>query len=78
MTPADLHLIEALTPESPELETLLADHARYEAALAVFAERTWLSPEEEAQVRRLKRVKLAGRDRIETILEPHRAARRAG
>ncbi len=78
MTPSDLHLIEALTPDNPELETLLADHTRYESALEAFASRSWLSPEEEAQVRRLKREKLAGRDRIETILEPHRAARRAG
>jgi hypothetical protein len=78
MTRSDLHLIEILTPQDPELEKLVAAHAGFQAALQAFEARSWLSPEEEAHVRRLKRLKLAGRDRIETILEPHRAARRAG
>jgi uncharacterized protein YdcH (DUF465 family) len=78
MTPSELILIDTLTPHDAELAKLVAVHARYENALAAFAERRWLTSGEEAEVRRLKRVKLAARDRIEMILESARAARRAG
>jgi uncharacterized protein YdcH (DUF465 family) len=74
MTPSDLDLIDALTPEHPELVALLAAHERFEAAIVQLARRRWLSGEEQATVKRLKRNKLAGRDRIEQIIGPYRVA----
>jgi len=68
----DLDLIDRLVPEHPELVRLMEQHRHLERSLAPLAEARWLSPAEEAEERRLKRLKLVGRDRIEAILTAHR------
>lgn len=68
----DLDLIERLAPDYPELVQLMEKHRDYERSLAPLAVARWLSQEEEAEERRLKRLKLVGRDRIESILTAHR------
>lgn len=47
-----------------KIEALRRRHADCEEQLKVFAKRTYLSPEEESEVRRLKRLKLYAKDEI--------------
>lgn len=71
----DLALIDRLEPEHPELAQLMERHRGYERELAPLSHARWLSSAEEAEQRRLKRLKLVGRDRIESILSAHRGCR---
>ena len=68
----DLDLIACLTPAHPELGDLMAEHHELERRLTRFVEAKWLSSEDDAKQRKLKRLKLVGRDRIESILADHR------
>lgn len=72
MNERDLALIERLIPDYPELSSLIATHQEYEARLEVISRQKWRTPEEEYEAKRLKQLKLAGRDRMESILAPHR------
>ncbi len=72
MDPKDLELIEELAPRHPELAALWREHLELEARLERLARRSYLSPQEELEVKRLKKIKLAGRDRMEAILARHR------
>ena len=73
METTDLQLIDSLSATNPELPRLLRKHREYEAALTSMRRRHWLSSTEQCEIKRLKRMKLAGRDRIERILALHRA-----
>jgi uncharacterized protein YdcH (DUF465 family) len=72
MNERDLALIERLIPDHPELTSLLAMHREYEARLEVISRQKWRTPQEEYEAKRLKQLKLAGRDRMESILAVHR------
>ena len=69
----DLTLIRHLLPAHPELERLVQKHDGYEERLARMVSRRWQSPSEQAEMKQLKRLKLAGRDRIASILAEHRS-----
>ena len=77
MNTSDLVIIEGLAPRNPELARLVEKHQAYERELEFMARRKWLSGSEQAERQRLKRLKLRGRDRIESIIAPHRCARMA-
>ncbi len=72
MNQADLDLIKAICSTQPELARLFADHEKFESRLAAIARQRWRSAEDYAEEQRLKRSKLAGRDRMERILAQHR------
>ncbi|KMY65770.1 hypothetical protein AAU61_20260 [Desulfocarbo indianensis] len=72
MDKQDIALIEKLTQENQELAALWREHQQLDAQLDAMAQRTYLSPQDEQEVKRLKKVKLAGRDRIEQILAAYR------
>ncbi len=74
MNTTDLVLVEDLVPSCPELSRLLQEHREYERELEFMARRKWLSATEQAERQRLKRLKLRGRDRIESIIAPHRSS----
>lgn len=74
MEPRDVALIERLLPQSPELRRLWQEHQRLDRELAALLEQRFLTPEEEERSQQLRKIKLAGRDRIEAILRAHRAA----
>ncbi len=69
----DLVLIRHLLPAHRELERLVHKHGGYEERLARMVARRWQSPSELAEMKQLKRLKLAGRDRIASILAEHRS-----
>ncbi len=72
MNTSDLVIIQGLAPGNPELARLVQKHQDYERELEFMARRRWLSATEQADRQRLKRLKLRGRDRIESIIAPHR------
>lgn len=68
----DLELIEKLITVDDELKKLMEDHDRYEKMLEQYNERVHLTEQEEIEQKRIKKLKLKGRDRIEEILAEHR------
>lgn len=69
----DQETIEALRPTNPELDELWREHLKFEEQLEEMNQRVYLTPEEEIERKALQKQKLAGRDRIESILAEHRA-----
>jgi uncharacterized protein len=75
MEKRDEELIDRLIPENEELGKLVKEHKEFESQLEELKKRLYLSDEENREKRRLQKVKLAGRDRIEQILRDYRAKR---
>ncbi|MBW1712123.1 MAG: DUF465 domain-containing protein [Deltaproteobacteria bacterium] len=71
----DLELITKLSEVNEELAALWKEHQNLEGQLEDMNRRLYLTPEEEVERKRIQKLKLAGRDRIETILAEHRADR---
>lgn len=74
MDPRELRRLESMMAQHPEIVDLLAQHRAYELELEELRSRRWLSPEERADEARLKRLKLAGRDRMQQLLDRTGAA----
>jgi uncharacterized protein YdcH (DUF465 family) len=72
MDKQDIDLIERLLSENEELASLWREHQRLDVQLDAMGQRSYLSPQDEQEVKKLKKVKLAGRDRIEAILAQYR------
>lgn len=68
----DEELIGRLLPHDEELREYIEQHRQYEEQLERFSQRRYLTTEEEIEKRRLQKLKLAGRDKIEAILAKHR------
>jgi uncharacterized protein YdcH (DUF465 family) len=73
MEKRDEELINQLVPENEELQKLVKEHREFEVRLQEFNKRLFLTDEENQEKKRLQKLKLAGRDRIEQILREHRA-----
>jgi len=73
MEEKDLSLIEELAPENEELAQLWHEHIDFERQLEELNSRLYLAPEEQIERKRIQKLKLAGRDKIEAILASHRA-----
>ncbi|MDR2350194.1 MAG: DUF465 domain-containing protein [Deltaproteobacteria bacterium] len=72
METRDEHLINRLMPDHPELRKLMDDHREFEKKLREFNERPFLTPLEDQEKKVLQKAKLAGKDKIEMIIAPHR------
>jgi hypothetical protein len=75
MEPRDEELIAQLVLENEELKTLVEAHRAFEGQLEDFNRRPYLTSEETIERKRLQKMKLAGKDRIATILADHRRQR---
>ena len=75
MEKKDEELIERLLPENKELRKLVAEHKEFESQLDELKKRLYLSDEENQEKKRIQKLKLAGRDRIEHILREYRDKR---
>jgi len=73
MEKRDQELIDQLLPENQELQELVKEHKEFESQLGENNKRLYLSDEENREKKRIQKLKLAGRDRIEQILKDHRA-----
>ncbi len=72
MEEKDLKLIEQYSPLDDELRLYVAEHKRFEEILEEFNRRAYLSPEDEMEQKKIKKLKLKGRDKIEQILSKYR------
>ena len=72
MEERDLKVIEELLPHNEELRRLMEEHESFKRQLRAFQEKRYLTPEEEMEKKRIQKLKLAGKDRIEAILSAHR------
>jgi hypothetical protein len=72
MERSDQELIEHLMDRDPELKKYIEEHRDYEKLLEEFNRRPYLTAAETIERKRLQKLKLAGRDRIEQILAQHR------
>jgi uncharacterized protein YdcH (DUF465 family) len=68
----DQELIDQLVDRDPELKKHVEEHREYEKRLEEFNRRPYLTVAETMERKRLQKLKLAGRDRIEQILAQHR------
>ena len=68
----DEQLIARLLPHDEELRKYVEEHRRFEEQLEKFNQRPYLTTEEEIEKRRIQKLKLVGRDKIEAILAQHR------
>jgi len=72
MEKRDLELIQKHISSDAELKRYMDEHEEYERKLQAFNQRIYLTPEEEMERKRLQKLKLIGRDRIEAILSKYR------
>jgi uncharacterized protein YdcH (DUF465 family) len=72
MEKPDLELIDQLMDRDPELKKYVEEHRDFEKQLEEFNRRPYLTTAETIERKRLQKLKLAGRDRIEQILAQHR------
>jgi uncharacterized protein YdcH (DUF465 family) len=72
MEPYELELIEKHKNEDNELRALWNLHRDYEKQLDELSKRPYLKPSEEMEVRELKKKKLAGKTKLQQLLDKYR------
>jgi uncharacterized protein YdcH (DUF465 family) len=78
MEKKDLELIQKYINVDPELKRYVEEHEEFEKKLEEMNRRIYLTPEEEVERKRIQKLKLAGRDRIEAILAKYRSPNKLG
>ena len=75
---ADLEpLIERLAAENPEFRQLQQDHQKYEGELEELTHRGFLTLDQQWRISELKKLKLMGKDRMESMIRHARDAAHA-
>jgi uncharacterized protein len=72
MAENDMNLIQRLSEENPRFRKLHEEHLLFEKQLQELDERTYLTPEEDLERKKIQKLKLAGKDEMETILRDFR------
>lgn len=72
MAENDMDLIQRLSEENPRFRKLHEQHLFFEKQLQELDERTYLTPEEDLERKKIQKLKLAGKDEMETILREFR------
>ncbi len=70
----EIEKIKMLIHHDEELKVLWEAHQEYEKKIEVLQSKRYLTPEEEVELKRLKREKLKGKDRIYEILRKYEKA----
>ena len=78
MEARDLELIEKLIAQDEELRKLMEEHRALEQELEKYAKKRYLTSSEEVEKKRIQKLKLAGKDRIEAILSAYRKSATKG
>lgn len=78
MEKRDLELIQKYINTDPELKRYMEEHEEFEKKLEELNRRIYLTPEEEVERKKIQKLKLAGRDRIEAILAKYRSPKDSG
>ncbi len=72
MEERDERLIVRLIKDSTTLREYMGQHQEYEKQLEEYNKQIHLTTEESLERKRIQKLKLAGRDKIESILSEHR------
>ena len=72
MAENDMDLIQRLSEENPRFRKLHEQHLLFEKQLQDLDERNYLTPEEDLERKKIQKLKLAGKDEMETILREFR------
>lgn len=78
MEKRDIELIEEYRASDALLANLYAEHIEFEKVLEKFESKPFLTPDEQVEKARIKKLKLKGRDEIESILQKYREKQRHG
>lgn len=69
----DEELIQTLMVQDDELRQHYEEHLEFEKQLHALNRKLYLTPEQDRQRREIQKRKLAGKDKLMTILQRHRA-----
>ncbi len=72
MAENDMNLVQRLSEENPRFRKLHEEHLLFEKQLQELDDRTYLTPEEDLERKKIQKLKLAGKDEMETILREFR------
>ncbi|HKI50747.1 MAG TPA: DUF465 domain-containing protein [Geothermobacteraceae bacterium] len=72
MVETDLALVEKLCDENPRFRKLYEEHSILERQLDDLDQHAFLSPEQEVERKKVQKLKLAGKDEMESILRSYR------
>ena len=72
MEPREEAAIVSLLDKDPELRKHYEEHQELEKRLSEFQHKHHLSPDEEIEMKRIQKLKLAGKDKMMEILGKHR------
>jgi hypothetical protein len=72
--PEELKLIARLCQDDQEFGLLWKEHEDFDRQVTEMEGRHYLTPEEELELKRIKKLKLLGKDKIEARLRTHKAA----
>ena len=64
----DQNLLQDLVDNNPRFRMLYEEHILFEKQLAEYEKKSYLSPQEELEKNKVKKMKLAGKDAMERIL----------
>ncbi|HEX7127100.1 MAG TPA: YdcH family protein [Thermodesulfobacteriota bacterium] len=65
-------IVARLAQENDEFARMVREHAELDRQVAELERRVHLSTDEELELKRIKKLKLAGKDRIEAMLAAYR------
>jgi hypothetical protein len=68
----ELELIAKYGKEDEELRGLWEEHLEYEKQVEKLEGKPFLTPQEDTELKRIKKMKLAGKTKIQNILERYR------
>ncbi|MBW2688431.1 MAG: DUF465 domain-containing protein [Deltaproteobacteria bacterium] len=72
MVEKDQDLIQRLSEENPRFRKLHEEHILFEKKLREYDEKTYLSEEEDLERKKVQKLKLAGKDEMESMLRESR------
>lgn len=73
MEERDIQLIEKYSTTDPDLKDLWEDHLLYQKQVDKLETRPYRTPSEEQTLKQLKKQKLEGKTRLESLLDKYRA-----
>lgn len=72
MEPHELTLVEKLAENDPEVKNLRDEHALFDKQLQLLERKNYLTPQEEQEVRTLKKQKLDRKTRLMEAISAHK------
>jgi uncharacterized protein YdcH (DUF465 family) len=72
MAENDMDLVQRLSEENPKFRKLHEQHLLFEKQLQEMDDRSFLTPEEDLERKKIQKLKLAGKDEMEAILRDYR------